>query len=113
MPSWADLYSHNPQRRPCYACGCAPSDRPNLTQSRDANSGKLFLREPLQVDAGLGFLERTPLVSPEIYRGIRRHLIKRFPYKIFYLVEETTVVILAVVYGGRDPQWIRKRLVLA
>jgi len=64
----------------------------------------------LQVDAGFRFLERTPLVFPEIYRGIRRHLIKRFPYKIYYLVEETTVVILAVVYGGRDPQWIRKRL---
>ena len=64
----------------------------------------------LQVDAGFRFLERTPLVFPEIYRGIRRHLIKRFPYKIYYLVEETTVVILAVVHGGRDPQWIRKRL---
>lgn len=64
----------------------------------------------LQVDAGFRFLERTPLVFPAIYRRIRRHLIKRFPYKIFYLVEETTVVILAVVYSGRDPQWIRKRL---
>lgn len=65
----------------------------------------------LQVDAGFRFLERTPLVFPKIYREIRRHLIKRFPYKIFYLMEETTVVILAVVYGGRDPQWIRKRLI--
>ncbi len=64
----------------------------------------------LQVDAGLRFLERTPLVFPQLYRGIRRHLIKRFPYKIYYLVEETTVIILAVVYSGRDPQWISKRL---
>ena len=64
----------------------------------------------LQLDAGFRFLERTPLVYPELYRGIRRHLIKRFPYKIFYLVEQNTVAILAVLYGGRDPQWIRKRL---
>jgi len=64
----------------------------------------------LQIDAGFRFLERTPLAFPEIYRGIRRHLIKRFPYKIFYIVEESTVVILAVVYGGRDPHWIRRRL---
>jgi len=67
----------------------------------------------LQVDSGLRFLERTPLIFPEIYRGIRRHLIKRFPYKIFSLVEEKTVAIIAVMYGGRDPQWIRKRLVPA
>jgi len=76
-------------------------------EGRRTGLGHDFL---LQVDAGFRFLERTPLVFPEIYRGIRRHLIKRFPYKIYYLVEETTVVILAVVYGGRDPQLIRKRL---
>ena len=64
----------------------------------------------LQIDAGFRLLARTPLAFPEIYRGIRRHLIKRFPYKIYYLIEEATVVILAVVYGGRDPQWIKKRL---
>ena len=75
----------------------------------DEQAWDIFL---LQVDAGFRFLERTPLVFPAIYRGLRRHLIKRFPYKIFYLVEETAVVIFAVVYGGRDPQWIRKRLAL-
>ncbi|MGP0594588.1 type II toxin-antitoxin system RelE/ParE family toxin [Nitrospira sp. T9] len=32
----------------------------------------------LQVDAGFQFLKRTLLVYPEIYRGIRRHLIKWF-----------------------------------
>ncbi len=79
-------------------------------EGRRTGLGHDFL---LQVDAGFRFLERTPLIFPEIYRGIRRHLIKRFPFKIYYLVEETTVVILAVVYGGRDPQWIRKRLASA
>ena len=33
---------------------------------------------------------------------------KRFPYKIFYRIEQKTVVVLAVVYGGRDPTWIKK-----
>ena len=47
MPSWADLYSHNPQRRPCYACGCAPSDRPKSGTKPGMHSGKLFLRESL------------------------------------------------------------------
>ncbi|WP_454063633.1 type II toxin-antitoxin system RelE/ParE family toxin [Candidatus Nitrospira salsa] len=64
----------------------------------------------LQVDAGFRFLERTPLVFAELYRGIRQHLIKRFPYKIFYLVQHNAVVILAVVYGGGNPQWMRHRL---
>jgi len=41
---------------------------------------------------------------------VRRHLIERFPYKIFYRVEDKIVVVLAVVYGGRDPAWIKKRI---
>ncbi|GJL66415.1 MAG: hypothetical protein NPIRA05_13860 [Nitrospirales bacterium] len=64
----------------------------------------------LQVDAGFQLLERNPLVFAELYRGVRQHLIKRFPYKIFYTVERNTVVILAIVYGGRDPKWLKKRL---
>lgn len=64
----------------------------------------------LQINAGFRLLERTPLVFAEQYKGIRRHLIKRFPYKAFYRVDDRRVIILAVLYGGRDPQWIRKRL---
>lgn len=62
----------------------------------------------LQVDAGIRFLERTPLAFPEKYKGVRCQLIKRFPYKIFYQVEDSKVVILAVIHAGRDPEWIKK-----
>jgi toxin ParE1/3/4 len=64
----------------------------------------------LQINAALRFLERNPLVFPEMYKGVRRHLIKRFPYKIFYLVEGQKVIILGVIYAGRDPEWIKKRI---
>jgi plasmid stabilization system protein ParE len=64
----------------------------------------------LHVHAGFRFLERTPLVFPEHYKGVRCHLIKRFPYKIFYRVEAQKVIILGVIYGGRDPAWIKKRI---
>jgi len=64
----------------------------------------------LQVEAGFNFIEKNPKIFPEIYRGARRYLIKRFPYKIYYRVDEDKVIILAVIYGGRDPNLIRKRL---
>lgn len=51
----------------------------------------------LQVNAGFRFLERNPLVFPEKYKSVRRHLIKRFPYKILYHVEAQKVIILAVI----------------
>jgi toxin ParE1/3/4 len=64
----------------------------------------------LQINAALRFLERNPLVFPEMYKGVRRHLIKRFPYKIFYLVERQKVIILGVIYAGRDPELVKKRI---
>jgi toxin ParE1/3/4 len=64
----------------------------------------------LQVEAGLCFIEKNPLAFPEKYVGTRQYLIKRFPYKIIYRVEDSKVIVLGIIYGGRDPKWIRKRI---
>ena len=45
-PSWADPHSQNPQRRPGYACGFAPSDRPNLTPIRARKLRSYFCTDP-------------------------------------------------------------------
>ncbi len=64
----------------------------------------------LQVDAGMRFIERNPEVHPLEYKGARKHLIKRFPYKIIYLVEEEKIIVLAVIHGKRRPSLLKKRL---
>lgn len=64
----------------------------------------------MQVDAGINFIKRNPDVHPIEYKGTKKHLIKRFPYKIIYLVEEEKIVILAVIHGKRNPVLIRKRV---
>lgn len=64
----------------------------------------------LQVDAGLMFIERNPEIHPSEYKGTRKHLIKRFPYKIIYIVEKTKVIVLAVVHGKRSPKFTKKRI---
>jgi len=35
---------------------------------------------------------------------------KRFPYAIYYLANETTVFVVAILDERRDPEWIRRRL---
>jgi plasmid stabilization system protein ParE len=64
----------------------------------------------LQVDAGINFIKRNPEIHPIEYRGTRKHLIKRFPYKIIYLIEEEKIIILAVLHGKRKPDLIKKRI---
>lgn len=64
----------------------------------------------LQMDAGLRFIERNPEICPPEYKGTRKHLIKRFPYKIIYLVEKESIIVLAVIHGKRSPNLIKKRI---
>ncbi len=64
----------------------------------------------LQIDAGLGFIERNPEVYPPDYKETRKHVINRFPYKIIYLFEKQRIIVLAVIHGKRNPESIKKRI---
>ncbi len=60
----------------------------------------------LCVEEALEKIRRTPELYPMVHKELRRMLIRRFPYGLFYLVEEKTIVIVAVFHARRDPkQW--------
>ncbi|MCG3183177.1 MAG: hypothetical protein ICCCNLDF_01261 [Planctomycetes bacterium] len=47
-----------------------------------------------------------PESSAEMYRGIRCALVPKFRYRVFYRVESTRVVVLAVRHPSREqPDW--------
>jgi plasmid stabilization system protein ParE len=62
------------------------------------------------VDAAITRIADNPLAYPERYRGVRRALLRRFPYVLWYRPLDDVVVILACVHGRRDPRAIRARL---
>src|SRR3989304_2419144 len=64
----------------------------------------------LQVDAGLNLIARNPNIHPIEYKETRKHLVKRFPYKIIYLVEKEKIIILAVIHSKRRPVLLKKRI---
>jgi plasmid stabilization system protein ParE len=58
----------------------------------------------------LAAVEEAPLRYPVIRKGVRRALLRRFPYSILYLVEPDATVVLACFHGSRDPQeWHGRR----
>lgn len=63
----------------------------------------------LNIQASFEYLERAPLTFPEVYKNVRRSFIKRFPYKIIYRVNQSSVTVLGVIYGGRNPQYFNQR----
>lgn len=55
------------------------------------------------IDAALESIQRAPNLYTNIYKNVRRALIKRFPYSIFYILENGKIVIIAVFHEKRNP----------
>ncbi len=70
-------------------------------EARRDGLGHEFL---LAVEARLAAIQRHPESFPVVHQQIRRALIRRFPYGIFFIVEESNVIVLAVFHAKRDPQ---------
>ncbi|MCU0835671.1 MAG: type II toxin-antitoxin system RelE/ParE family toxin [Chromatiaceae bacterium] len=48
----------------------------------------------------------NPLLYPVLHREARRAVVRRFPFGVFYRVEEASIVVVAVMHGSRHPkQW--------
>jgi plasmid stabilization system protein ParE len=76
-------------------------------ESRRAGLGEDFL---LCLDAALGRVLRAPEAFPYVHRDIRRVLVRRFPYAVFYLTEPSRIVVLAVLHCHRESEiWKGRR----
>ena len=50
-----------------------------------------------------------PLKYQELRSGIRRALVRRFPYTVYFAVESNIIAVVAVLHTGRDPaEWQRR-----
>jgi plasmid stabilization system protein ParE len=51
-----------------------------------------------------------PLHYPDLYRGNRRVLLRRFEYAFWYRVQGDLIVVTCCVHGHRGPSYLKKRL---
>lgn len=69
--------------------------------------GPAFLDE---VETQVKAIVESPLQYVEIQRNVRRALISRFPYGVFYALKGDLVSVLAVIHTARHPRrWPRRR----
>ena len=51
-----------------------------------------------------------PLKYQDLRSGIRRTLLRRFPYAVYFAFEADVIVVLAVLHAHRDPaEWQKRR----
>ncbi|MBP0017073.1 MAG: type II toxin-antitoxin system RelE/ParE family toxin [Cyanobacteria bacterium SBLK] len=85
-------------------------DAYNWYEEQNAGLGSEFIRV---IDASLSAIQRNPFAYALVFqqeRQVRRKLIRKFPYSVFYCVEDAIIVIVACFHVKRDPQEWQKRL---
>lgn len=57
----------------------------------------------LCVEEALDKLQKNPLIYRKIYKELRRTSITRFPFRVFYLVQNQNIIVTAVLHAKKDP----------
>lgn len=61
------------------------------------------------LDATIGRVLRHPLAYTAGERGLRRALVSRFPYAVYFRIYPDAVVIVGVMHGKRHPKLLKAR----
>ena len=72
----------------------------NWYESQKIGLGDDFLE---QIEAALDRICQMPESYSVAYRDVRRAIVRRFPYTIYYRIVSSRVIITAVFHGRRDP----------
>ena len=76
-------------------------------EEQSVGLGAAFIKA---VDDSLDRIAEHPESYPAVMENVRRAVLHRFPYGIFYFVEGDTVVVLACYHASRDPRgWQDRR----
>jgi plasmid stabilization system protein ParE len=51
-----------------------------------------------------------PESYPVLYRDVRRAVVKRFPYAIYYRIVSSRVIVTAIFHGRRDTKALQERI---
>jgi len=75
-------------------------------ESRRLGLGLLFLDE---LDSVLRRITAFPLQFPAIHRTVRRALLNRFPYAVYFAATDEEVSVIAVLHQHRRPDTWKDR----
>lgn len=76
-------------------------------EDQGAGLGNQLLDE---IESVMERVAHSPFQFPQIRNEVRRALLRRFPYSVYFRVSDETVDIIAVLHQHRDPKTWQKRI---
>lgn len=63
-----------------------------------------------ELKTALTFIRKFPDAGTEVESGVRKLILKKFPYSIFYRQAEKSIIIIAVLHQRRRPEYWKGRM---
>ena len=72
----------------------------------ESRTGELGLRFTNEIDSTIERIRLNPALYQKIIGNIRRIQVNRFPYSVFYTIDDDVLVVLRIFHNKRKPiQW--------
>ena len=55
-------------------------------------------------------ISRNPLIYPKVYEEFRRRLLRRFPYAVYFTIENGEITVFGLFHCARDPRTVKAEL---
>lgn len=69
-------------------------------ESQRVGLGEDFL---LTLEESYVKITRTPKIYQDIYKTVRRKLVSMFPYGIYFVIRNDSIIVLAILHTKREP----------
>ncbi len=61
------------------------------------------------IDVVVNRMSNNPRQFPIVYKSVRRALVRRFPYSLFFVMDSSELFVIACFHASRNPsQWMRR-----
>ena len=63
----------------------------------------------LEADRIVGRVSESPRQFPLVYKTVRRALFRKFPYALYFVMQDDALTVIACFHGSRNPaHWQRR-----
>jgi len=76
-------------------------------EAKSPGLGEDFLR---MFYAGASEILWNPLLFQKVYNEFRRRLLRRFPYAIYFMIEDEHIIVFGLFHCARNPGTIKMKL---
>ena len=90
-----------------------PAARAELIDAQDwyeAEAPGLGRRFRAEVDRAVQRMASSPRQFPVLFKYLRRARVKKFPYALFFSIEDDALFVVACFHSSRDPQQWQERV---